>query len=185
MEGRCIMDERYKKSFEQYVNDNKDILSKELENLDKEDLEDAIAIKARNPENPSQILEWRFFKNHYEKLKIDSIELGIPKEELAFIIIMYTLEASEITPIEEKQKIRQFLDRQMTRIKNNVDKNMVSIITSITIKQFKDKLNRLNSIPMQKLDLMESSWREQFKSCKSSVYRDEDIYVKIKFAELL
>ena len=179
------MDERYKKSFEQYVNDNKDILSKELENLDKEDLEDAVAIKARNPENPSQILEWRFFRNHYEKLKIDSIELGIPKEELAFIIMMYTLESSEIVPIEDRQKIRQFLDRQMARIKNDVDKNMVRIITNITVKQFKDKLNLLHSIPMQKLDSMECSWREQFKIDKSSIYENEDIYVKIKFAELL
>jgi hypothetical protein len=104
---------------------------------------------------------------------------------ILIIEMMYTLESSEIVPVEERQKIRQFLDRQVVRIKNNVHRNMICTVKNITIKQFKDKLNKLNSIPMQKLDFMESSWREQFKTCKSSIYKDEDIYVKIKFAELL
>lgn len=169
-------------SFEQYIEKNKESLFKEFKNLSDEDF---ILIRARNPEDPKQVVEWNLHKYQYERLHNDSIELRVPEEELVFISLMYTLEASEMVSVEEKQKIRMFLDRQMKRIKNNVNKILVENIKNVTIMQLQIKLNQLKSIPMERLNNMEKLWREQFKKDKISDYKDEDVYVKIKFAELL
>lgn len=95
---------------------------------------------------------------------------------------MYTLEASEIIPNEEKQNIREFLKRQMARIKNNVNKMLLDSLENITVMQLKDKIQQLYSIPIKEFDKMGHLWREEF---KKSDYKDEDTYVKIKLASLL
>lgn len=168
-------------SFEQYIEKNKDLLFKKYKNLKEEDF---VLIKTRNPENSKQIIESNFLKFQYERLKKDSNEFKIPIEELAFIVLMITLEKSEVVPEEEKRKIRAFIGRQMTIIKNNVNKMLIGTLENVTIKQFKDKINRVHSISMKELNSMEYEWREEFKKEKSG-YKDVDIYVKIKLASLL
>ncbi len=168
-------------TFEQYLEKNKELLREESKNLKKEDF---IKVKARNPEYPKQVLEQDIHKSQYEEFRKLSIEFEIPLEEMVFVTLMYTLERSEITPIDVKKDIRSFLDRQMLKIKNNVNNMLTDSLKKITITQLKNKLNEKLSIPIKKLDAMEHSWREEFKKVKSE-YRDEDIYVKVKLASML
>ena len=132
-------------SIEQYIEKNKELLTKKYKNLKEEDF---VLIKARNPENSKQIIESNFLKYQYERFKKDSKEFGIPIEELAFITLMSTLERSGIVPEEEKRKIRTFIDRQMNIIKNNVNKILVETLENITIVQFKNKIKEVHSISM-------------------------------------
>ena len=114
-------------SFEQYIEKNKDLLIREYKNFKKEDF---VIIKARNPDDPKHIIELNFSKYQYESIKKDSKEFGVPFEELAFIAIMETLKESEIASEEEKRQIRSFIDRQMLRIKNNVNKILIENINN-------------------------------------------------------
>ena len=168
-------------SIEQYIEKNKELLTKKYKNLKEEDF---VLIKARNPENSKQIIESNFLKYQYERFKKDSKEFGIPIEELAFITLISTLERSEIIPEEEKRKMKAFVDRQTTRIKNNVDNMLIGTLENITIKQFKDKINEVRSISMKELNNMEYKWREELKNEKSD-YKDVDTYIKIKLASFL
>lgn len=168
-------------SFEQYVEKNKDLLTKKYKNLKEEDF---VTIKTRNPDDPKQMIEIKFSKYHSESIKKDSKEFGVPFEELAFIVIMETLKESEIVPEEEKRKIRTFINKQMLRIKNNVNKILTESVENITINQFKNKINEKHSISIKELNDMENKWREEFKKEKSD-YKDVDIYVKMKLASLL
>jgi len=168
-------------SFEQYIEKNKELLKEEFKNLKKEDF---IIVKARNPESPEQVLEQYVHKSQYQRYQQLSIEFEIPLEEMIFITLMYTLEGSEITPIDIKKEIRKFLDRQMIRIKNNANKMLLDSLKKITITQLKNKLNDKLSIPIRKLDYMEYSWRDEFKKVKSE-YKDEEIYIKVKLASML
>lgn len=168
-------------SFEQYIEKNKELFKEEFKNLKKEDF---IIVKARNPEFPKQVLEQYIHKSQYQRYQQLSIEFEIPLEEMVFITLMYTLEGSEITPIVIKKDIREFLDRQIIRIKNNVNKILLDSFKKITIVQLKNKLNKKLSIPIRKLDSMEHSWRDEFKKVNSE-YKDEEIYVKVKLASML
>ena len=168
-------------SFEQYVEKNKDLLTKKYKNIKEEDF---VIIKARNPDDPKQILELNFSKYQSENIKKDSKEFGVPFEELAFIVIMETLKESEIISEEEKRKIRTFINKQMLRIKNNVNKILIESVEDITINQFKNKINEKYSISMKELNDMENKWREEFEKEKSG-YQNEEIYIKIKLASLL
>lgn len=168
-------------SFEQYIEKNKELLTKKYKNLKEEDF---VIIKARNPENSKQIIESYFLKYQYERFKKDSKEIGMPIEELAFIALMSTLETSEIVPEEEKRKIRSFIDRQMIIIKNNTNKMLIRTLENITIRQFKDKISEVHQISMKELNNMEYKWREEFKKEKSD-YKDVDMYIKIKLVSLL
>lgn len=169
-----------KMSFEQYIEKNKESLQ-ESKNLKKEDF---IIVNARNPEFPEQVLEWSIHKSQYQRYQQLSTDLMVPIEEIVFITLMYTLEGSEITPIDVKKEIREFLDRQMVRIKNAVGNILLESLKDVTIVQLKNKLNERLSIPIQKLDSMERSWRKEFKDAKSG-YTDEDIYIKLKLASML
>lgn len=168
-------------SFEQYIEKNKELLEEEFKNLKEEDF---IIVKARNPEFPKQVIEQHIHKSQYQRYQQLSLEYEIPLEEMVFITLMYTLEASEITPIDTKKEIRELLDRQKTRIRNNVNKMLSDSVKKITITQLKNKLNDKLSIPIIRLDSMEHSWREEFKKVKSE-YKDEEIYVKVKLASML
>lgn len=104
-------------SLEQYIEKNKDKLIKEYRNINEEDF---VIIYAQNPENPKQIIELNFQRYQYERFKGDSKNFGFTVEELAFIALMFALAKSENVPYEEKKKIRLFIDRQMTKIRNNM-----------------------------------------------------------------
>lgn len=169
-----------KMSFDQYIEKNKESLQ-EFKNLKKEDF---ISVNARNPEFPEQVLEQSIHKSQYQRYQQLSTDLRVPIEEIVFITLMYTLEGSEITPIDVKKEIREFLDRQMVRIKNNISNMLLESLKDVTIVQLKNKLNERLSIPIQKLDSMERSWRKEFKDVKSE-YTDEDVYIKVKLASML
>lgn len=68
------MGRREEISFEQYIKEHKELLTKEFKNLKEKDF---ISMNVRNPEDPKQTIEWYFHKYQYEKLKKDSMEFDI------------------------------------------------------------------------------------------------------------
>lgn len=170
-------------SLGQYVKKYGDKLKKEFESLKKEDF---TIIKARNPENPEDIIELDLHKTHIEELKMMGSELDISFEEVAYMVTMSAMEASEDVPIELKQEIRKFLDRQNKRISDNVHKELEYSLEKITVRQLKDILRKFHSIPMIKLDTLERSLRKEFNAKKlSGQYKDIETYVKIKLASIV
>lgn len=170
-------------SLEQYVKKYGDRLKKEFESIKEEDF---TIIKARNPENPKDIIELYLHKTHIEELKMMGSELDMSFEEVAYMVTMSTMEASEDVPIELKQEIRKFLDRQNKRISDNVHKELGYALENITVGQLKDILRKFHSIPMIKLDTMERSLRKEFNTNKlSGQYKDIETYVKIKLASIM
>lgn len=170
-------------SLEQYVKKYGHMLKKEFESIKEEDF---TIIKARNPENPEDIIELDLHKTHIEELKMMGSELDMSFEEVAYMVTMCTMEASEDVPIELKQEIRKFLDRQNKRISDNVHRELEYALENITVGQLKDILRKFHSIPMIKLDTMERSLRKEFNTNKlSGQYKDIETYVKIKLASII
>ncbi len=163
-------------SFEQYLRDNQFSLCQEFNSLNKKDF---ISINARDPENPEHTMDITLHKSQLEQLKTTSDRISVPIEELAYQMIMYAVEESEDTPIELRLELAERLDRQNEKIRGNINKEYESKFGKISIKQLKNRLRDLHSIPMSKLDAMERSWRKELQG--NSKEYDVESYIKMKF----
>jgi hypothetical protein len=170
-------------SFEQFVRENESLLDESFDYSKGEDFE---LIIARNPEDPEDTMELYPHKTQVEQLKIMSVSLGVPIEELAYRMILYAVEGSENTPIEIKQEIRKSIERQDRKIRDNIHNELESTFGGISTWQIKNMLQDLHHLPMNKLDNMERSWRKEYKTDKlDNQYKDVEMYIKVKFLYML
>lgn len=170
-------------SFEEFIKINEQKLTKKFDSFKDEDFK---VIKARNPENPEEIIELDFHKSQIDDMRRNAVDLGIPFEEFAFLTVLKCKEVSENTSAEEKNEIKEFLNRHFKMIENNAKKDLQDTLEKISLEQLKEKLIELHKISRKKLDKMEKSWKKEFKEKElSSQYRSENMYIKIKFASML
>ncbi len=169
--------------FEDFLKVNEEKLIKKFDSFKDEDFK---VIKARNPENPEEIIEFDLHKSQIEEMERNAADVGIPFEEFVFMTVIKCKELSENISAEEKNEIKEFLNRQINKIEDSAKKDVQDTLEKISLRQLKKKLMELHKIPRKRLDKMEKSWRKEFKEEElSPQYRSDDMYVKIKFASML